>query len=157
MLAILGELCWFQFFKTVYLETSNVRFGSFFQNPVTYNLCTRYLYLYTRASEPGWGGGLGPWPSHYCQKHVLALPLFGPTSQSAKAMYTHTKKYLHTRSHTTITQKHSLGCGITSPPQLSSHSLYCIKHKTCNFIPVMLACDICCSNISWIQCSEKFT
>ena len=36
MLAILGELCWLQFFKTVYLETSNVRFGSFFQNPVTY-------------------------------------------------------------------------------------------------------------------------
>ena len=36
MLAILGELCWLQFFKTVSLETSNVRFGSFFQNPVTY-------------------------------------------------------------------------------------------------------------------------
>ena len=36
VLAILGELCWLQFFKTVYLETSNVRFGSFFQNPVTY-------------------------------------------------------------------------------------------------------------------------
>ena len=35
MLAILGELCWLQFFKTVYLETSNVQFGSFFQNPVT--------------------------------------------------------------------------------------------------------------------------
>ena len=34
----LGELCWLQFFKTVYLETSNVRFGSFFQNPVTYNV-----------------------------------------------------------------------------------------------------------------------
>ena len=37
MLAILGELCWLQFFKTVYLETSNVRFGSFFQNPVTFD------------------------------------------------------------------------------------------------------------------------
>ena len=35
VLAILGELCWLQFFKTIYLETSNVRFGSFFQNPVT--------------------------------------------------------------------------------------------------------------------------
>ena len=36
MLAILGELCWLEFFKTVYLETSNVRFGSFLQNPVTF-------------------------------------------------------------------------------------------------------------------------
>ena len=36
MLAILGVLWWLEFFKTVYLETSNVRFGSFFQNPVTY-------------------------------------------------------------------------------------------------------------------------
>ena len=35
MLAILGELCWLEFFKTIYLESSNVRFGLFFQNPVT--------------------------------------------------------------------------------------------------------------------------
>ena len=48
MLAILGELCWLQFFKTVYLETSNVRFGSFFQNPVTYSIyhtCSRHLFI----------------------------------------------------------------------------------------------------------------
>ena len=33
------DLWWLQFLKTVYLKTSNVRFGSFFQNPVTnYNL-----------------------------------------------------------------------------------------------------------------------
>ena len=38
MLAILGELCWLEFFKTVYLKTktSNVRFGLFFQTAVTY-------------------------------------------------------------------------------------------------------------------------
>ena len=40
MFAILGELCWLEFFKTVYLETSNVRFGSFFQNPVTFGEAT---------------------------------------------------------------------------------------------------------------------
>ena len=35
VLAILGRLCRLGFFKTVYLKTSNVRFESFFQNPVT--------------------------------------------------------------------------------------------------------------------------
>ena len=45
MLAILGELCWLQFFKTVYLETSNVRFGSFFQNPVTYDTHSTVCHL----------------------------------------------------------------------------------------------------------------
>ena len=43
MLVILGELCWLEFFKTIYLETSNVRFGSFFQNPVTFDAVTLIL------------------------------------------------------------------------------------------------------------------
>ena len=35
-------LCCLEFFKTVYLEVSNVQFGSFFQNPVTFN-CGKQL------------------------------------------------------------------------------------------------------------------
>ena len=35
--AILGELCWLEFFKTIYLETSDVQFGWFFENPDTNN------------------------------------------------------------------------------------------------------------------------
>ena len=44
MLAILGELCWLEVFKTVYLETFNVQFGLFFQTPVT-NSSNMLLYL----------------------------------------------------------------------------------------------------------------
>ena len=33
-------------FKTIYLKTSNVRFGSFFQNPVTYTALILLLSLY---------------------------------------------------------------------------------------------------------------
>ena len=56
-------------------------------------------------------------------------------------LYTHTHRntYLYTRSHTTIMQKHFLGCGIISPQQLSSHSLYCAKHKSsCNLFLLCL-------------------
>ena len=52
MLAILEELCWLEFFKTVYLETSNVRFGSFFQNPATYVLHMQIVFIqYSNSTE----------------------------------------------------------------------------------------------------------
>ena len=56
MLAILGELCWLHFFKAVYLETSNVRFGLFFENPVTYSTTS------PRGAREGPGGHSTPWP-----------------------------------------------------------------------------------------------
>ena len=54
MLAILGELCWLEFFKTVYLETSNVQFGSFFQNPVTYIDATELFQNWISEAFQSW-------------------------------------------------------------------------------------------------------
>ena len=106
------------------------------------------------------GGARGAGPPHYFQKHVLALPLFGPSSQS----YTHTHTHTHTEIHTSIQEAIQPSCkitlwGVASPVHHNCQAIHCTVLNTksaCNFISVMLACDNCCSNISWIPCSKKF-
>ena len=103
-------------------------------------------------------GTRGAGPPHYFQKHVLPPPSSPHfLGQVAKVICTHTE------IHTSIREAIQSPCkitlwGVASPVHHNCQAIHCTVLNTksaCNFISVTLARDICCSNISWIPCSEK--
>ena len=100
-----------------------------------------------------WGGGMA---LTLFSKHVLSNPHFLDQVLVViqTVIYTQRNTYLHMRSHTTTTQKHS---GVWHHQSTTAVKPFNILYKSaCNFTSFMLALISVVQSISWIPCSEKF-